>query len=291
MIVYKYLPSARIDVLGNAAVRFTQPTAFNDPFETLPSFVLYLEGQKKALLADAEGQYVSVFSALGHDPHAAIDTVIDEVLSRTAEVWSKRIGILSLSKCRDNALMWSHYADSHRGYVVGFDSNNSFFNPGNEKAIDHLRAVKYSRVRAILPEFGFRDSTPEQVREATEYLFFTKSSDWAYEQEMRILADLSRASSIKPAENVGDWECCLFSFPHTAVKEIIFGSRMARDHRLQLVMLWKQRYPHAELFRTSLSPTEFAVNITPIDPSQMDPLDRLRERIAGQPRLIDPNST
>lgn len=36
MILYKYLTPDRIDVLQNCMVRYTQPGAFNDPFEVKP---------------------------------------------------------------------------------------------------------------------------------------------------------------------------------------------------------------------------------------------------------------
>jgi hypothetical protein len=38
MPLYKYAPFPRIDVLKNGLIRFTQPTAFNDPFELFPFF-------------------------------------------------------------------------------------------------------------------------------------------------------------------------------------------------------------------------------------------------------------
>jgi hypothetical protein len=36
MIVYKYLAPDRIDVLAGNLIRFTQPAALNDPFESNP---------------------------------------------------------------------------------------------------------------------------------------------------------------------------------------------------------------------------------------------------------------
>jgi hypothetical protein len=38
MSIYKYVSSERIDILKNAYIRFTQPAAFNDPFESFPYF-------------------------------------------------------------------------------------------------------------------------------------------------------------------------------------------------------------------------------------------------------------
>ena len=36
MILYKYLPPARADLLKHRRIRFTQPGDFNDPFEFRP---------------------------------------------------------------------------------------------------------------------------------------------------------------------------------------------------------------------------------------------------------------
>lgn len=36
MIAYKFLHAARIDILSGGMIRFTQPPALNDPFESFP---------------------------------------------------------------------------------------------------------------------------------------------------------------------------------------------------------------------------------------------------------------
>lgn len=38
MAIYKYVAPERLDILMNANIRFTQPAAFNDPFECFPYF-------------------------------------------------------------------------------------------------------------------------------------------------------------------------------------------------------------------------------------------------------------
>lgn len=44
------------------------------------------------------------------------------------EVSNRVIGILSLTSKNDNLLMWVHYANSHKGFVVEFNIENVFFN-------------------------------------------------------------------------------------------------------------------------------------------------------------------
>ncbi|MBV9575704.1 MAG: DUF2971 domain-containing protein [Gammaproteobacteria bacterium] len=38
-----------------------------------------------------------------------------------------QLGILSLSSCNDSILMWSHYADFHKGFCIGFKTNSLGF--------------------------------------------------------------------------------------------------------------------------------------------------------------------
>ena len=49
MYLYKYLPPDRIDVLENAAIRFTQPDQLNDPFESRPCMTSIREHFRTAM--------------------------------------------------------------------------------------------------------------------------------------------------------------------------------------------------------------------------------------------------
>lgn len=83
-------------------------------------------------------------------------------------------GIFSLSAVSDSILMWSHYSDSHRGFCVGFDSDILYQLSG------HFRKVIYDDV---FPEVGLLDDSLDGFLK----LFITKSTDWSYEKEYRIL--------------------------------------------------------------------------------------------------------
>ena len=50
-------------------------------------------------------------------------------------------GVLSLSRTNDSLLMWAHYADSHRGFVLGLDETHPFFNGLDGTAIAQGRAT------------------------------------------------------------------------------------------------------------------------------------------------------
>jgi hypothetical protein len=105
MLVYKYLDPKRIDdVLKNSHIRFTQPAALNDPFEVRPN----------------------LREMLRYYPEEAHQAIKD-FFGRWNEDNASDLAFLSLSKNRNNLLMWSHYCDSHRGFIVGFDSTDPFF--------------------------------------------------------------------------------------------------------------------------------------------------------------------
>ncbi len=259
MIVYKYLPAERIDVLENSAIRFTQPCDLNDPFETLPNFSSYRERLRSSVIAKRVEKFGSDSANVGLE---ILDLMIDGTLLNFSEILSPYFGVLSLSRCRDNILMSSHYANNHSGFVIGFDSSNSFFDPANGKAIDGLRPVIYSNEHAVVPKNGFQFCDEAEMREANQYLFFTKSADWGYEQEMRILADPGSANRRIARENQAD--ICLFSFARDAVKEIVIGARMPTDSLQRFVEIWQMTYSHAELYLASLNPTSFTVDVKPV---------------------------
>jgi len=137
-----------------------------------------------------------------------------------------QVGVLSLSARPDSAVMWSHYADSHRGFVIGLDTNHDFFErdirtfhvkefgytdildlpadlahysmsfdiPSERQLrIPPIAPVMYGDLRASSSPATPRESklrdTPEfEFMDFSEMLF--KADDWSYEQEWRMFRRL-----------------------------------------------------------------------------------------------------
>lgn len=106
------------------------------------------------------------------------------------EEFNRHFGVLCLSELWDSILMWGHYAYSHEGFVVGFDTKHPFFNqrrsPSDE--LGFLRQVRYQTSRPIVSLMSSG---------ALEW-FETKADVWAYEREWRMFLVLSRAAEVKP---------------------------------------------------------------------------------------------
>lgn len=95
-----------------------------------------------------------------------------------------RVGCL----CTDfkNALMWSHYADSHKGFCVEYD-----FSCSRESSPTTLpMPVIYSESRPQIPWGAALHRSAENTASATTDLMFgllTKDEHWDYENEWRFL--------------------------------------------------------------------------------------------------------
>ena len=81
--------------------------------------------------------------------------------------------MLSLTESADDILMWSHYADSHRGVCLRFSTEIGFFKDAQQVVYQDERPV----VNLI------RDTPHVYQRKAVLY----KSCHWEYEEEWRII--------------------------------------------------------------------------------------------------------
>jgi hypothetical protein len=187
MAFFKYVTPDRIDVLQALKIRYTQVSALNDPFEALPAIKTtlprkdYESNARKEIrrrtrnLPDATQSKLKEFrkqlldKAMLQFSENEGSIAADRYQDRIRWITDFTMGFLCLSKVPDNILMWSHYADSHQGMVIEFDSTHVYFNYGTED-------VEY---RAARPAMTLHDKNPSSE------IMKTKSLDWGYEQEVR----------------------------------------------------------------------------------------------------------
>src|SRR6267154_4886364 len=162
MIVYKYLNPRNITVLEKALIRFSQSAVLNDPFETTPN----LERLKESFIDHAMRLIDGVtyrsavdYAAAKYKARAMVKRHLDEF----QEDKKRRYAVLSLSRTNNNLLMWAHYCDCHRGFVIGFDSANAFFQTRRFNAFSVLAEVHYSDQRPVMPAPHRWDGSQEQL--------------------------------------------------------------------------------------------------------------------------------
>jgi len=179
------------------------------------------------------------------------------MMNQLDELWQKMkdtYRILCLSAVHDYILMWSHYADCHRGAVPEFgpvkESNSPFL---------FARPVTYSAtvpVAATLEEF-LKFVTGEGPRPDTSIAFqksvYTKSSAWSYEEEWRIL-DKVQSSNQKPYFR---------EFYPKELKAIYFGCRMSKESKETIINLISNWGTKVNLFHMRDQRIRFALSTEP----------------------------
>lgn len=236
LFFYKFVPFERKNILENGMLRFTPAKDFNDPFELQPTITPYsLEWIEYFLnLNDSERGNIKF-----NDSDYSYSTKRFELLSEKKNLLNKKIneiGILSLSSNsninqfltvsvpekndpRTNLIMWSHYADSHKGFIIEF--REDFI-----EGID-IQKVEYSDERDIIT---FEDIDNNNF----DKLFFKKSLEWFYEQEYRAILKLD------DADKITDDNIHLFEFDKSKVNSITFGCNMSKDNKKEIMDLIKK---------------------------------------------------
>ncbi|WP_260563522.1 DUF2971 domain-containing protein [Alteromonas sp. KS69] len=273
-LLYKYLDPERIDVLSSSHIRFTQPADFNDPFEFRPviSSAISKDEMDAAIERELEkmvqekiqnipavirsqitpSQLESITRQLYKDHWPYLKEQFKKMGSEASRIFIDKantlIGVLSLTESNNNILMWSHYARSHKGFCVGFDTNSDFFNRKRSDVDEfyHLREVKYDKARP--------NKLISQLNAVN--MFLTKSIDWEYEKEWRmcsVLEDCDKTIDSKP------YPIHLFKFPESAVKEVILGACMENSVKDNLLSLVRDKYAHISVKQAKVSSEEFSI--------------------------------
>lgn len=112
-----------------------------------------------------------------------IDVMLKSMEEQIQAKMNDTFCIGSLASDYKNRLMWSHYADEHRGFCIEFD-----FSKGPEDCLP--LPVVYSEKRVKMPWVPTQNPSKEQVRFMTESFMkalITKDIVWEYEHEWRML--------------------------------------------------------------------------------------------------------
>src|SRR3990170_6529595 len=102
---------------------------------------------------------------------------------------SNKLGIYCFSEVPNDILMWSHYADSHKGVLIEFDLVKLFTTLRNKnKGI----AFEFDSINYVncLPELNIGLIHKDEIRAEFKKMFFTKLDKWKYEREFRLLSTI-----------------------------------------------------------------------------------------------------
>lgn len=193
-----------------------------------------------------------------HDLQRANDLLYK--LRETLSLYEPNAGYsVSLSKCRDEMLMWSHYAASHSGYCLIYRPIDGFLNQcpirvkdslsvnrGHTSSIGTRFRVENIEYRneltsidafSLLPSYytGYTFNTEEDrlgFHKNSQNQLLTKNDCWAYEKECRLLLK-QPSKHISGKSSYSSFQR-LFYYDFKQVVGIIFGARMKEYEKLAI---------------------------------------------------------
>ena len=125
----------------------------------------------------------------------SIQKLMDDMEYKLADKIKNLFLIGCLCTNYKNRLMWSHYADSHKGFCIEYD-----FSEKEEDVLLKLPLpVFYSENRPLIPWKAALENTSENMEDAYTQLMIgllTKDRAWEYENEWRILITATEDSEI-----------------------------------------------------------------------------------------------
>jgi Protein of unknown function (DUF2971) len=161
MKLYKYKSLSNLwhtlDILINNRLYCAHWSELNDP----------LEGRYEIYLGDKSDR-------------------IHSIMTSRIEKARDTYRVASLSADPTNFLMWSHYADGHKGIVIEVEVRESH---------PDLTKVLYSPFSSL-----FTDKL--QTKEDMRHLFNSKGNEWAYEQEYRLVTENNYFALPEPVSRV-----------------------------------------------------------------------------------------
>jgi len=176
-MIYRYFSEIDylIDLLENKRLYFSSVEYFNDPYE------------KIAIIKDKNTDAIFVN---------------DDIKNKHK--------VCCFSKENDNYLLWSHYANNHKGFCVGFDFESI------SKNINGNTFVEYNDQLVLFKDIVYKQYIPKVDKDNIQLdnqsvieLLTNKYSFWGYEREVRAI--------IKYPEHE------YFYFPELSIKCVITG--------------------------------------------------------------------
>ena len=188
--LYMYKPpnAYTLDILINNRLWAAKPERFNDPFDcdleiakgvTAEDVLAGMRerGYGEQAIEEHKAEYIDADGKLTPEKQEQVDKVIQGFMED-----NRNSGVVCLSEVYDSILMWSHYAQSHMGICFEFirARNNDL---GNKKKCS---PVKYKR---NYPEIDLGQMLITQDGRTMELIMGTKSCEWSYEKEWRLITD------------------------------------------------------------------------------------------------------
>lgn len=244
------------DFLKTGKLRFSLPACFNDPWDCRPLFDAPAEDRIfRAAICNlaidwlaTDGNSYTEEKRRQFALMMADDPEKYEVGARCVSAYFQqnlwdRYRLLCLTGRNNVPLMWSHYASSHQGVCLVFDTN--------DPVIGNARRVDYCSTYPTVPEHIDKEEFPR-------YSFLFKASYWSYEDEYRVIAANAPPG---PTHGASSDARGYVEVAPTALTGIIRGSRMPIAERDVVEELVSGATHPIELHQANINHRDYGLTI------------------------------
>lgn len=235
---YRAFNKSSIELLVNRELWFANPETLNDPFECQMIMSEMLD------------------SIWRHHEVSEIDQAdIKKLLSESVD----KLGICSFSQVRQNQLMWSHYADEHKGFCIGFSENalKKYMQPVHSQVVEYDRELPYKGVIERIKHFEKHPPLDQKLCNSADAIagdilssvVGVKYTHWGYEREVRLIKMKFGA----------------YKFEASSVVSIAFGLRMEERDKMTLrKLLSGSEWSHLSWYNAQKLPDKFGLEFVKI---------------------------
>lgn len=230
--IYKHLSFDQyfkvLEIFTECHLKFTPPSRFNDPYDCIA--VTEIEGNK---------------------PNDLLQKALTEKLAVT---------------CFNNnplsILMWSHYAQSHQGFVIEFRIQQPFIYGPAPDVLTLLKVIYTDKFpKTVLPPVPLTPWSNDFFRimdQMVKNQFLTKSIEWEYEEEFRVL---------KHDYDPNNENSLLVKFPPLSIASVILGAKLnSDDEKYNMLLNAINQYNvsnkcNLPVYQTQLQPNGFKLAV------------------------------
>lgn len=216
--LFKYIDvNGALAMLSKGTLQFTNSFYFNDPFDCHPSLIDFS--------SSPSGLYGAEFTNMIRETHK---NKYDRLRERT---W-----ICSLSKINDSLLMWSHYANNHKGICVELNMAHVIkYLDGRYGTIVHNAGVEVQYKNIIEKPDYFKN----RVGDYLNYQISTKGKDWKKTRVYPVLGG----------------EC---------FEAIYLGAMMSDEDKRKIMKLARKLNPDIKIHQMTINPDAFKLDVSQV---------------------------
>lgn len=146
-------------------------------------------------------------------------------------------------KAVKNTLMWAHYANCHKGICVEYCLNDKDF---SSNSLSYATVIRLMRIKYVDPrkKEDILDFTNENIKLNFRAALATKSIDWKYEHEVRLIA-------YTPTDESKYVQCTLET--PNPIKAIYFGVKCSTQRKNAVRKIFENR-PEVKFFQMQINP-------------------------------------